>query len=190
MKEIETFCPTNRNEWRQWLSENHSRKQSIWLVYYKKKANIQTISYNDAVDEALCFGWIDSTAKSLDNDRYMQYFCKRKKNGTWSKVNKNKIIQLIDSGLMTKAGLDVIEAAKQNGSWEILDTVEELIIPDDLEIAFSVHEEAKDFFLSLSNSVKKFILFKLISAKRPETRQKRIDEIITFSTQKIKPKIQ
>ena len=82
-KAIETFCPSSRQDWRQWLKENHDLKQSVWLVYYKKKSNISTVSYSDAVDEALCFGWIDSTLKSLDNERFMQFFCRRKPTSVW-----------------------------------------------------------------------------------------------------------
>lgn len=185
---IETFSPTSRENWREWLAENHRSKQSIWLVYYKIQANIPTVSYNDAVDEALCFGWIDSTKKSLGNDTFMQFFSKRKPNSVWSKINKGKIQRLIDEGLMTEAGFESIEKAKQNGSWSILDEVEELIIPEDLENEFNTKEGSKDFFLSLSKSVRKAILQWLILAKQVETRQRRIAEIVELASQKLKPK--
>ncbi|MEJ7677953.1 MAG: hypothetical protein WKG06_08845 [Segetibacter sp.] len=116
--DIETFCPASRQEWRLWLKENHSSKQSVWLVLYKKESNKPTISWSEAVDEALCFGWIDSKRKPVNEDKFIQFFSKRKLNGTWSKVNKEKIKQLIDEGLMTKVGFDSIETAKQNGSSE------------------------------------------------------------------------
>ena len=90
-KEIEIFYPTNRQEWRQWQLENHNKKQSIWLVHYNKKSNMPSVSWSDAVDEALCFGWIDSTRKSLDNDMFIQFFTKRKPTSVWSKINKEKI---------------------------------------------------------------------------------------------------
>jgi uncharacterized protein YdeI (YjbR/CyaY-like superfamily) len=187
-KNIETFCPTSRKDWRQWLKENHNSKQSIWLVYYKKKSDIPTVSYSDAVDEALCFGWIDSTKKSLDHETFMQFFCKRKPKSVWSKINKGKVQRLIDSGLMTKAGLDSIETAKQNGSWTILDDVEELKIPKDLAKGFKTQPGSKDYFLNLSKSVRKSILQWLVLAKRPETRQKRIDVIAELAAQHLKPK--
>lgn len=185
---IETFSPTSRENWREWLAENHRSKQSIWLVYYKIQANIPTVSYNDAVDEALCFGWIDSTKKSLGNDTFMQFFSKRKPNSVWSKINKGKIQCLIDEGLMTEAGFESIEKAKQNGSWSILDEVEELIIPEDLENEFNTKAGSKDFFLSLSKSVRKAILQWLVLAKQAETRQRRITEIAELASQKLKPK--
>ncbi len=184
----ETFCPTNRQEWRLWLKENHTSKQSIWLVYYKKKTNVPSITYSDAVDEALCFGWIDSTTKSQNDESFMQFFCVRKPKSTWSKVNKAKIKLLIDSGLMTQAGLDSIEKAKQNGSWTILDEVEELIIPIDLEKKFKSNPGSKKFFLSLSKSTRKAILQWLVLAKLPETREKRRSEISELAAQNLKPK--
>lgn len=185
---IETFCPASQQDWREWLTKNHSSKPSVWLVYYKKKCNVPTINYSDAVDEALCFGWIDSTKKSLDEDTFMQFFCKRKPNSVWSKVNKGKVERLINNGMMTKAGLDRIETAKQNGSWKILDDVEELTIPEDLEKALDNKSGAKEYFLSLSKSVRKGILQWLVLAKRSETRQKRMTEIAELAAKKMKPK--
>jgi uncharacterized protein YdeI (YjbR/CyaY-like superfamily) len=91
-QEFETFCPKSRQEWRKWLEDNHLDKQSIWLIYYKKKTNIPTVTYSDAVDEALCFGWIDSKAKSIDEQKSMQFFSKRKVKSVWSKVNKDKVV--------------------------------------------------------------------------------------------------
>lgn len=186
--EIETFCPTSQEEWRQWLQENHIAKPSVWLVQYKKKSNIATLSWSEAVDEALCFGWIDSTRKTLDEHSFIQFFSKRKAGSTWSKVNKEKVEQLIASGKMTAAGLASIERAKQNGSWNLLDTVEELLIPEDLEKAFALQPDSKDFFLSLSKSVRKMMLHWIVLAKRPETRQKRVDEVAESAGQKLKPK--
>lgn len=185
---IETFCPASQQDWRQWLKENHRSKQSVWLIYYKKKCNVPTINYSDAVDEALCFGWIDSTKKSLDEDTFMQFFCKRKPNSVWSKINKGKVEQLINKGLMTKAGFDRIEIAKQNGSWEILDEVEELNIPEDLAKELDSKSGSKEYFLSLSKSVRKSILQWLVLAKRSETRQKRIAGIVELAAKKMKPK--
>jgi uncharacterized protein YdeI (YjbR/CyaY-like superfamily) len=186
-KEIETFCPTSRQQWRQWLEENYRSKQAVWLVHYKKKSGVPTISWSEAVDEALCFGWIDSVRKTLDSETFVQFFSKRKPNGTWSKVNKEKIRQLMEAGLMTQAGLESIETAKQNGSWTILDEVEELILPHDLEIEFNTQPGSKDFFLSLSKSVRKAMLQRLVLAKQPETRQKRIREIAELAALKQKP---
>jgi uncharacterized protein YdeI (YjbR/CyaY-like superfamily) len=186
--EIDTFCPTSQREWRQWLEENHGSKQAVWLVWYKKKANIPTVMWSDAVDEAICFGWIDSKRISIDDDKFMQFFSQRKPNGTWSKVNKEKIKELIDKGLMTKAGFASIEKAKQNGSWTVLDDVEELTIPNDLEEEFKIKKGSKEFFLGLSKSIRKGILQWIVLAKQSETRQKRIGEIAEMASQHLKPK--
>lgn len=188
MQELETFCPATKQEWRDWLHENHLTKQSIWLIQYKKNSDKPTLSWSDAVDEALCFGWIDSTKKSRDEESYIQFYTRRKPTSVWSKVNKEKIHQLDKAGLIMPAGYKCIEIAKQNGNWTILDTVEELIIPDDLEVAFSINLGSKEFFLSLSKSAKKMILYRLVMAKREETRQKRIDEIIENLIQQQKQK--
>ena len=186
--ETETTCPASRKEWRAWLQENHATSQSVWLIYYKMKSGMRTLSWSEAVDEALCFGWIDSTARPLDDEKYMQFFTRRKPNSVWSKINKGKVQQLMEQGLMTPAGLKIIETAKQNGSWTILDEAEELVIPPDLEQGFEDQPGSKDYFLSLSKSVRKAILQWLVLAKRPETRQKRIQEIAELAAQRRKPK--
>ena len=187
-KDLETFCPTRQQDWRQWLEKNHKSKQSIWLLLYKKESNKPTIGWSEAVDEALCFGWVDSKRKPFDEEKFMQFFSRRKSKGTWSKINKEKVRRLTDEGLMTQAGFDSIETAKGNGSWIILDDVEELKIPKDLAKEFSTKPDSKNFFLSLSKSVRKSILQWLVLAKRPETRRKRIDEIATLAAKKLKPK--
>ncbi len=187
-EEVETFCPTSQAEWRKWLRKNHISKQSVWLVCYKKKSNKPTIAWSDAVDEALCFGWIDSKRIPIDNEKFTQFFSRRKLNGTWSKVNKGKIKQLIDNGLMTKAGFEIIETAKKNGSWTILDDVEKLKIPRDLNKELKNRTGSKKYFLSLSRSVRKAILQWVTLAKRPETRQKRIVEVAALAAKKTRPK--
>ena len=188
MDRIETFYPKSRQEWREWLQHNHDKKQSVWLQYFKKKSNHPTIEYSDAVDEALCFGWIDSKTKKLDDVKYIQFFCRRKPNSVWSKVNKEKVERLMNEGLMTQSGIDIIERAKSNGSWTILDGVEALIIPLDLEDAFKNRPDAKTFFLNLSRSDKRNLLQWLVLAKRKETRQNRIQEIVNLADQGQKPK--
>lgn len=187
-EEIETFYPSTQADWREWLQENHLSKQSVWLIYYKKKSKTPSLSWSEAVDEALCFGWIDSTARPIDDEKYMQFFTKRKAKSVWSKINKAKIEKLIATGKMSQAGFESIEKAKENGSWTILDEVEELIIPEDLEAAFQANEGSKDFFMSLSKSAKKMILYWVVSAKQQSTRQKRINEITELASQKLKPK--
>ncbi|MBK7691775.1 MAG: YdeI/OmpD-associated family protein [Bacteroidetes bacterium] len=186
--ETEIFYPKRIADWRAWLQKNHMSKQAVWLVYYNKKSGIESISWSEAVDQALCFGWIDSKRISIDNNTSHQFFSKRKPKSTWSKINKNKVQALIEKGLMTNAGLACIETAKQNGSWTILDEVEELIIPEDLEIEFRKKPVANEFFTNASKSVKKIILYWLLSAKTIETREKRIRQIIESAEQNLKPK--
>jgi len=186
--EIESICPNSRQAWREWLEANHESKQAVWLIYYNKKSNLPTVLYSDAVDEALCFGWIDSKAKPIDEEKYMQFFTKRKPKSIWSRINKEKIERLTKAGLMTKAGFEIIEIAKQNGSWNILDESEALIVPEDLKKGFQKSTAAMDYFSSLSRSDKRNILQWLVLAKRQETREKRITEIIELAEQKLKPK--
>jgi uncharacterized protein YdeI (YjbR/CyaY-like superfamily) len=188
IKDVETFYPTTQRAWRAWLKAHHDKKESVWLVMYKKECNKPTIDWSGAVDEALCFGWVDSIRKSIDQERFMNFFTRRKPKGTWSKINKDKVKQLIDEGRMTPAGLKAIETAKQNGSWTMLDKVEKLTIPKDLTAAFKAHAGSAAYFKGLSKSVRKAMLQWIMFAKRPETREKRIIEIATLAAQQKKPK--
>ncbi|WP_409415760.1 YdeI/OmpD-associated family protein [Flavobacterium sp. PS2] len=188
MNETEVFYPTSPTEWRKWLAKNHRSKQSVWLVFHTKSSAKKTITWSEAVDVALCFGWIDSKKIKIDSETSHQFFSKRKPNSTWSKINKEKVQNLIENGQMTQAGYESIEIAKQNGSWAILDEVEELIIPKDLEKAFTKYKGSKDYFSNLSKTIKKMMLQWLVLAKSSETRQKRIDEIAELAGQKMKPK--
>lgn len=188
MNETEIFYPTSLSAWRKWLAKNHLSKRAVWLVFHTKSSKKPSITWSEAVDVALCFGWIDSKKIKIDTETSHQFFSKRRPNGTWSKINKEKVQKLIDKGLMTQAGYESIETAKQNGSWTILDEVEELIIPKDLEKAFEKHKGAKDYFLSLSKTIRKMMLQWIVLAKRPETRQKRIVEIAECAGKNAKPK--
>ncbi len=188
MKDAEDYCPSNKKDWRKWLELNHKTKEAVWLIFYKKKSPNYNLSWSDSVDEALCFGWIDSTKRSIDSERYQQYFCKRKAKSNWSKVNKDKVKTLIEQGLMREEGYKSIEIAKENGSWTILDEVEALVIPEDLKVAFTNHQGATEYFDSLSKSAKKSLLYWIVSAKRKETRQKRILEIAENASKNLKPK--
>lgn len=176
-----TFYPRNKKEWRKWLEKNHEKKDSVWLVMYKKASGQPTVSWSEAVDQALCFGWIDSIKKKRDEESSIQFFCKRKPQSTWSKINKNKTEHLITAGLMMDAGYKSIEAAKATGSWHILDEVEALVIPDDLEKAFKMHAGSGEYFTGLSRSVKKMMLQWIVMAKKAETRYKRVTEIATMA---------
>ncbi|MFC6860173.1 YdeI/OmpD-associated family protein [Zunongwangia atlantica] len=188
MKEAEEFCPKNKEEWRNWLKQNHADKDAVWLIFYRKTSPKYNLSWSESVDESLCFGWIDSTKKTIDSEKYKQYFTKRKAKSNWSKVNKEKIQKLIDNGLMAEAGLASIEIAKENGSWTFLDAIENLEIPNDLLLEFSKNKGTLEYFESLSKSDKKSILYWVISAKREQTREKRILDIVENACQRNKPK--
>ncbi|MFD2969632.1 YdeI/OmpD-associated family protein [Sphingobacterium bambusae] len=176
MEEIERIHFLDATAWRSWLIENHEAKDAVWMICYKKSSGKISISWSDAVDQALCFGWIDSIKKSISADASIQFFGKRKSKSTWSKINKEKIEHLTKAGLMTEAGLRSVAVAQENGSWSTLDEVEALQVPRDLERAL---EEANGlpFFLQLSKSKKKVILQWIVLAKKTETRQKRIEAI-------------
>ncbi len=178
MQETKVYYPQNIDEWRKWLAENHLSQESVWLVYYSKSSQKPSITWSQAVDVALCFGWIDSKRVKIDHETSHQFFSKRRAKSTWSKINKNKVEQLIAQGLFSEAGFASVAIAKQNGSWTFLDEVEDLIIPEDLEAAFITNKETKESFLALSKSKRKLILYHIISAKRPETRKARVEETI------------
>lgn len=183
---IKTFHATNRQDWRDWLETHHSIEKSVWLIIYKKESGVASVYYSEAVDEALCFGWIDSKANKRDAQSYYQYFAKRKPGSNWSKVNKDKVERLLAEGLMTAAGMEMIETAKQNGSWTALDEVEKLIVPDDLQLAFEQNQVAFAFWEKFPPSSKRAILEWIQNAKRPETRQKRIEETVRLAEQNIR----
>jgi uncharacterized protein YdeI (YjbR/CyaY-like superfamily) len=187
--QLETIYASDRRAWREWLEKHHLTFSGIWLIYYKVKSGKPSVQYSEAVKEALCFGWIDSKVKSLDEERYMQIFTPRKPKSVWSKLNKQYIQELIEQGLMTEAGLKKIDAAKQDGSWIRLDQIEALSIPVDLKQALEANETANRNFEAFSNSTKKNILFWIDSAKRPEMRFKRIEQTITSAEQNRNPLI-
>lgn len=163
-------------------------EDAIWLVLYKKKSPGHNLTWSEAVDQALCFGWIDSVKRTRDEESYKQYFSKRKAKSNWSKINKEKVDRLIESGLMTEQGYKSIKIAKENGSWTILDEVEALVVPDDLRKSLSKRKDAKEFFEGLSKSDRKILLYWVMSAKRKETRLKRIKEIVECASRNEKPK--
>ncbi len=188
MQDVEEYSPHDKKDWRKWLELNHREKDAIWLIFYRKKSPDHNLSWSDAVDEALCFGWIDSTKRTIDSERYKQYFCKRKAKSNWSRINKDKVEALIDQGLMEEAGYKSIEVAKENGSWTVLDAVEALLIPEDLKEKFVNYDGSFEYFDSLSNSAKKGLLYWVVSAKRKETRQRRILEVVENASNNMKPK--
>jgi len=184
---IEIFYPSSVEAWRNWLEENHLSKQGVWLVCYTKNSTKKSITWSESVDVALCFGWIDSKKIKVDAESSHQFFSRRKAKSTWSKINKQKVQFLIETGQMSAAGYNSIEVAKQNGSWTILDQVEELIVPVDLEAEFLNSPVAMNNFENFSKSSKKAILQWITLAKRPETRYKRIIEVVERDHENLKP---
>lgn len=144
------------------------------------------IMYSDAVEEALCYGWIDSSPAKLDEQRFKLYFSPRKPKSVWSKINKQRIRKLVKDGVMTPAGLAKIEKAKRDGTWNQLDAIDQLVMPEDFLKQLSANPEAKHNFEGFSTSSKKIILFWIASAKREQTRQKRIEETVRLAAQNIK----
>lgn len=178
---VKTFYAKTQKEWRKWLEKNHRSEKAVWLIFYKKGSGIQSTNYAEALEEALCFGWIDSKANKRDDESYFQYFAKRKPESNWSKVNKEKVAKLIEKGLMTPAGFESIEIAKKNGTWSALDGVEELTVPHDLRLLLGKDKTAFDNWEQFSRSTKRGILEWILNARRPETRQKRIEEAVELA---------
>ncbi len=158
-------------DWYDWLLTNHKNKKGVYLIFYKLELNIPTMRWEEAVKVALCFGWIDSTVKSLGNGKRRQYFCPRNDKSVWSALNKKYVKVLISENLMHESGLLKIKVAKQNGRWNALDDVEEGIIPEDLQVAFDNNEIAFENYKNFATSYRKSYLYWLNQAKRPETRR-------------------
>ena len=178
--------PKSRSEWRKWLEKNHTRNEGVWLISYKKATGKPRVDYDESVEEALCFGWIDSKGNKLDDKRSMLWFAPRKAGTGWSKLNKERVARLIKAKRLAPAGLAKINAAKKDRSWNALDAVEALEIPSDLEEAFSKNETARGYFEAFPRSAKRAILEWISSAKKSETRAKRIEETVTKAEQNIR----
>ncbi len=186
MEEKEHLYFKNANEWRAWLHDNHDSSTGVYLIFYKVSSEAESMRWEEAVNVAICYGWIDSTVKKIDDERRRQMFTPRKDKSVWSKLNKTYIEKLIADNLMHESGLRKIEIAKQNGSWESLDHVENHIIPEDLLLAFSQNKLALENYNNFSPSYRKSYLYWLNQAKREETRKVRITEIISLCEQNIK----
>ena len=172
---------TNRDEWRDWLFENHAGEAGIWLVFYKKETSKPTIEYEAAVEEALCFGWIDSIIKKIDDAKYARKFTPRTDKSKWSQLNKKRANRMIKQGRMTGAGLEKIKAAKKTGLWD-KDPRPRISfdIPPEFAKALARNKKAKDFFDKLAPSYRKHYIGWIAVAKRPETKMRRIAESIAL----------
>ncbi len=173
-----------RNEWRSWLQQNHQSSSGVWLIFYKKHIGKPSLKYDEVVEEALCFGWIDSIIKKIDEERYVRKFTPRKLDSRWSDINKKRVLKLEKQGLMTEAGRAVVEAARESGFWDKPDRPAlSFEVPDDLKDALAKNRKAKMFFDRLAPSYKKQFLSWIQFAKRRETRENRIRESIALLEQ-------
>ena len=183
LDQLSTFHPLTCSEWRQWLTEHYTSSTGIWLVYYKKASGKPRVSYDDAVEEALCYGWIDGQGRRLDDERSMILFTPRKPRSVWSKPNKERVAKLIEAGRMLEAGLLKINVAKQNGSWDALTDSDAQVIPPDLANALQANPTAQQYFAAFSPSAQKNILAWISSAKRSETRAQRVQATVTCAAE-------
>lgn len=181
----------NREEWRAWLKKNHSIVQGVWLVHYKKSSGKTTLNHFEAVEEALCFGWIDSTLKKIDEERFILKYSQRKPKSVWSKINKEKAEAMIKSGKMTQAGLEKINEAKRHGLWDAAytNTVKEQI-PSDLKQALLKDPVAWDHFRHFANSYRNMYCGWVKAAKTEKTRKRRIASVVERSQHNKKPGIE
>jgi len=175
----EELCAAGKEEWRAWLEKNHSIKSEIWLLFYKQYSGKLCVSYDDALDEALCFGWVDSIVKRVDDRRYLRKFTPRKSGSVWSEVNKERVERLIREGRMAEAGLARVMEAKESGEWFKRRIMEkELNVPTFFKKALAANKKALENFKGLAPSYRKNMVGWVLSAKKEETRRRRLAEVI------------
>jgi uncharacterized protein YdeI (YjbR/CyaY-like superfamily) len=185
-RNIPAITARSAEDWRSWLKENHEKVENVWLIIFKKESRIPTVTYKDSVDEALCFGWIDSKGVKRDESSYYQFYSKRKPKSNWSGVNKAKVDVLLVQGKMEPAGMAMVELAKKIGTWNTLDAATNLEIPDDLLAALQSYETAVQNFEAFPKSTKRAILEWISAAKQSVTRQKRVEETAKLAAQNIR----
>jgi uncharacterized protein YdeI (YjbR/CyaY-like superfamily) len=180
------FYPPTRKAWRTWLAKNHANSQGVWVICYKKGSDQPTISYDELVQEALCFGWVDSKPNKIDEEKFKLLCSPRKPKSVWSALNKVRVERLIATGLMTPAGQAKIDIARENGAWSALNDSDAMTIPSDLSAAFKRHQGSAKLFNAFPPSTKKAILQWINSAKTPETRAKRLEETASKAAQNVR----
>jgi uncharacterized protein YdeI (YjbR/CyaY-like superfamily) len=176
----------SRQAIRKWLQKNHSIAGTFWLITYKKHVKERYVTYDDIVQELLCYGWIDTRTRRVDENRTMLLVAPRRLGSTWSTSNKRRVAKLIEQGLMTPLGQAKVNSAKKDGSWTFLDDVEKLIVPDDLAVALNKNNRGKRNFEAFNASARKVILLWIKTAKRQETREKRISETVRLAAKNVK----
>lgn len=183
---VKTFYAESQEAWRTWLELNHQTEKSIFLIIYKQNSGTPSVYYNEAVDEAICFGWIDSKINKRDENSFYQYFAKRNPKSNWSKVNKEKVARLTELGKIAPAGQAMIDLAKQNGTWTALNAVENLELPIELKALFDNNPTAFANWEKFPRSSKRGILEWILNAKKVETKLQRIEETVTLAASNIK----
>ncbi|RYV50929.1 YdeI/OmpD-associated family protein [Pengzhenrongella frigida] len=173
--------PEDRSGWRQWLAEHGGTSPGVWLVIRRKGAGPGGCTLDEAVEEALCAGWIDSTLRRLDDRRSVILFAPRRPTGTWSRVNRDRVVRLRERGLMTEAGERAVQRAQENGSWTVLDDIDALLVPPDLAAALDAAPTARAGFDGWSDSLRKQYLWWVATARRATTRERRIGEIVQLA---------
>ena len=187
-KIFDTIYVYKRDDWRDWLKINHIKKKEIWLIYYKKHTVRKRIPYDDAVEEAICYGWIDTTVRRIDEERYMQKYMPRKKNSKWSEINKKRALKMIESGKIKEPGIKKINEAKENGNWNnAYGSKEKQEIPEDLLKALKNNNKALNNFLNFAPGYQNNYIYRINDAKREDTRKRRIAEIVDRAFQNLKP---
>lgn len=190
MKENPVLYFKNKNEWRKWLEENHKKFNEVWLIHYKKPTSKKSVNHFDAVEEALCFGWIDSKLKKIDDEKFILKYSPRKQKSFWSKINKEKAEELIAMGKMTQAGIEKIKEAKKHGHWDTAYTnLKKERLPSDLKIALMKNKIAWNNFQNFANSYRNMYIGWVNNSKTEVTRKRRIDEVVNRAANNKKPGI-
>ncbi|MBK9541976.1 MAG: YdeI/OmpD-associated family protein [Bacteroidetes bacterium] len=175
-----------RKTWRAWLQKNHQKEKSVWLIIHNKNSTTKCVNYEEAVEESLCFGWVDSIAKKRDDKSHIQYFSQRKAKSNWSKSNKERVARLIEQGLMHASGQAMIDLAKKSGTWAALEKVQRSILPEDLKTLFLKNKIAEKYFQAFPPSSKRIILEWIQNAKKPETRKQRIKQTVLLAAKNLR----
>jgi uncharacterized protein YdeI (YjbR/CyaY-like superfamily) len=178
---VKAFLASTTADWRAWLAQNCQSEKEVWLVIYHSDSGTPSVRYHEAIEHALCYGWIDSQARKRDADSSCLRFTPRSPHSTWSRVNRQRAVRMIELGLMTEPGQAVIELARASGTWQVLPDAESSAIPDDLRELLDRNEAARKNFQNFPPSSKRLILEWIVTARKPDTRQRRINQTVTLA---------
>jgi uncharacterized protein YdeI (YjbR/CyaY-like superfamily) len=178
---VKAFLASTTADWRAWLAQNCQSEKEVWLVIYHSDSGTPSVRYHEAIEHALCYGWIDSQARKRDADSSCLRFTPRSPHSTWSRVNRQRAVRMIELGLMTEPGQALIELARASGTWQVLPDAESSAIPDDLRELLDRNEAARKNFQNFPPSSKRLILEWIVTARKPDTRQRRINQTVTLA---------